>query len=88
MWVQVVAACTIVTALCHTPLWPLSIDVAALTAIDAGGLSQAIDLVLHLGLLLLALRMPFKSREADVALTRITGCKRLLCLLGHRCYLT
>ena len=58
---QVVAACTVVTALCHSSLWPLSIDVAALTALDAGVLSQAIGLVLHLGFLFLALRMPFKT---------------------------
>lgn len=60
---QVVAACTIVTALCHSPLRPLSIDVAALTALDAGVLSQAAGLVLHLSLLLLALRMPVKAVE-------------------------
>ncbi len=58
-----VAACTVVTALCHSSLWPLSIDVAALTALDAGVLSQGVDLVLPLGMPFLALRMPFKFLE-------------------------
>ena len=34
--VQVVAACVALTALCDAPVLPLCIDVAALTALDAG----------------------------------------------------
>ncbi len=37
--VQVVAACTAVTALCNAPLWPLCIDVAVLTALNSGMLA-------------------------------------------------
>ena len=33
---QVIAACVALTALCDAPVLPLCIDVAALTALDAG----------------------------------------------------